>query len=189
MPACQQIMSVTVSGPFTIGPTSSPSLTSSHQRGSAPRARFARVLRLDLVDLLVGVRRELDRVVLLASRAPSRARCGPSAGTGPRAACPSSSRNTCAVHSWTARPGELARLVEHGDERVAAEHPALRVQRRPPLAGARRVERVHAAQRIALHQVAVLGRDRGHLVLADQRVAADQRRRRDRRSPSGSSAP
>ena len=37
MPTCQQIMSVTVSGPFTSGPISSPSSTSSHQRGSAPR--------------------------------------------------------------------------------------------------------------------------------------------------------
>ena len=37
MPTCQHTMSVTVSGPFTIGPTSSPSATSSHHRGSAPR--------------------------------------------------------------------------------------------------------------------------------------------------------
>ena len=29
MPACQQIMSVTVSGPFTMGPTASPTSTSS----------------------------------------------------------------------------------------------------------------------------------------------------------------
>ncbi len=41
MPTCQQIMSVTVSGPLTSGPTSSPSATSSHQRGSAPRGRSA----------------------------------------------------------------------------------------------------------------------------------------------------
>ena len=37
MPTCQHTMSVTVSGPFTIGPTSSPTATSSQNRGSAPR--------------------------------------------------------------------------------------------------------------------------------------------------------
>ena len=41
MPTCQQTMSVTVSGPLTIGPTASPSATSSHQRGSAPRGPSA----------------------------------------------------------------------------------------------------------------------------------------------------
>jgi hypothetical protein len=43
---------------------------------------------------------------------------------------------------------------------------------------------VHAAQRVALHEVAVLGGDLGDLVLADQGVAAHHRRRRDRRAPS-----
>src|SRR4030095_9157566 len=81
MPTCQHTMSVTVSGPLTIGPTVSPSATSSHQRGSAPpggpvgvrglarrgaRGALGGVLGLDGVDLLVGVGGQLDVVVLPA---------------------------------------------------------------------------------------------------------------------------
>ena len=189
MPACQQIMSVTVSGPFTIGPTSSPSSTSSHQRGSAPRARSRLVLRLDLVDLLVGVRpraRRASYFLRLARLLALGADHQPVLARQHRAGLVAEHLRGPLVH----RPArELARLVERGHERVAAEHPAQRVQRRPPLARARRVERVHAAQRVALHQVAVLGRDLGDLVLADERVAADERRRRDRPPPTASSAP
>ena len=151
--------------------------------------RFARVLRVDLGDLLVGVRLDLDGVVASCARAPSRARCAPSTGTDRRAARPSSSRNTCAVHSWIARPANSLGLSSAATSALRRNDAPQRHERRPPLARARRVERVHTPQRIALHQLGVLGRDRGHLVLADQRVAADEHRRRDRAAPSGSSAP
>ena len=45
-----------------------------------------------------------------------------------------------------------------------------------------------AAQRIALHQVAVLGCDLGNFVLADERVPADERRRCERAFPTGAPA-
>jgi hypothetical protein len=117
-------MSVTVSGPFTIGPISSPSCTSSHQRGSEPRPRLTVVLRLDVGDLLVGVGLELHVVVLLAL-----ARL---LAFGPhhqpvlaREATRSVSSRKHLRGPLVNRPArELARLVERGDERVAAEHAA-----------------------------------------------------------------
>ena len=64
-------MSVTVSGPFTIGPTSSPSSTSSHQRGSAPRGRSRAYCASISSICVVGVRRELDRRRTSCARGPS----------------------------------------------------------------------------------------------------------------------
>ena len=109
-PTCQHTMSVTVSGPFTIGPTSSPSVDVLPPPGLGAARALAGVLGVDLGDLLVGVGRELDRRRSSSARAPSTARCGSSAGTGPTGSCPSSSRNTWAVHSWMARPAKSLSL-------------------------------------------------------------------------------
>jgi hypothetical protein len=109
MPTCQQIMSVTVSGPFTSGPTSSPSSTSSHQRGSLPRgrsrpycssisARSASVYGSIATSSYFLRSRAFSRSVRIISRywAASNAF--------------SSSRKTWAVHSWIARPAKSLSL-------------------------------------------------------------------------------
>ncbi len=184
-PACQQTMSVTVIGPFTMGPTVSPTATSSHHRVSAPRGPSAGVLRLDRVDLVVGVGTQLQRVVLLA-------------GAGLRALGadhePVLRRERGAVdlaehlgHPFVdGTPGELARLLQHADKRVAPADLPVRPQGRPPLARAGRVERVHAAQGVALHEIPVLLGHLAHLVEPDERVAADQGWRVRSRRPSTS---
>ena len=103
----------------------------------------------------------------------------------PDSSAPSSSRNTCAVHSWIAAARELARLVERGDERVAAERRGA-AGTAAPTTRARSPRRTRARRAAGRPSSAsrVLGRDRGDLVLADQRVAADERRRRDRLLPA-----
>src|SRR4029079_12083014 len=74
------------------------------------------------------------------------------------------------------------------DQRVAPGDVTAGHQRRPPLASAGGVEGVDATQRVALHEVLVLGGDLGDLVLADQGVAADQHGRGDRPTPAGADA-
>ena len=186
MPTCQQTMSVTVSGPFTIGPTVSPSATSSHQRGSAPRGPSDAYWASISAICVVGVGRELDVVVLLALP-------GLGALGADHEAVLRRQERAVLVAEDLAGPlvhgplGELARLVEHADQGVAPADAVARPQRRPPLAGAGRVEGVDAAERVALHQVAVLGGDLGDLVLADQGVAADQHAAGRSARPSGSS--
>ena len=183
MPTCQHTMSVTVSGPFTIGPTASPSSTSSQYRGSAPRRRVRRVLGLDGVDLVVGVRAPssmasyffFSRALLRSVRIISR--------YWPDSIVPSSSRKTLADHSCTARSANSLGLSS------TATSALRRHTRWSGRSGAHHsralaaVEGVHAAQRVALHQVALVLGHRGDLVLADQRVAAHQRWRRDRTAP------
>src|SRR5581483_3515775 len=142
---------------------------------------FALVLRVDLGDLLLGVGLDRHLVVLAAllrlfalgaDHEPVLAR-----------------EHLVVVAEDLRRPfvdgplGELALLVEDADERVAPVHAPPRPQRSPPLAGARRVERVDAPQRVAPHQLRVLGRDLGDLVLADQGVASGERGGRDRPAP------
>ena len=83
-------------------------------RLGAPPALGSRVLRVDLGDLLVGVRLDRDRVVLPSLAAFLRS-VRIISRYWPDSSAPVSSRNTSAVHSWIARLGELARLVEHGD--------------------------------------------------------------------------
>ncbi len=103
MPTCQQIMSVTVKDPLTMGPIPSPSATSSHHRGVGAPGASAGVLRVDLGDLPRRCRaRSRWRRTSCVSRALC-ARCGSSAGTGRTSMVPWSSRKTCAVHSCTAR--------------------------------------------------------------------------------------
>ena len=101
---------------------------------------------------------------------------------------PSSARNTWADHSCTARSANSLGLSSTPTSalRRATDMPG--PHRRPPLAGARRVEGVDAAQRIALHERLLVGGDLGDLVDADERVAADERRRRDRPAPPGGGA-
>ena len=140
------------------------------------------VLGLDGVDLVVGVVRRLDGVVLLLL--PGLAALGadhqPVLPRQHRAVVVAEDVGRPLVH----RPiGELARLVEHRHQRVAAPDAVVGSQGRPPLARARRVERVDTAQRVTLHQLALVLGDRGDLVLADERVPAHQRWRRDRTAP------
>ena len=189
MPACQHTMSVTVSGPFTIGPDLVALVHVFPPAGLGAPRPLSRVLRVDLVDLLVGVRLDDDRVVAACARAPSPRSVRTISRYWPESSVPVSSRNTCAVHSWIARPANSLGLSSAATSALRRNVRRNGNERRPPLACARGIERVHAAQRIALHQLGVLGRDRGDLVLADQRVAADEHRRRDRRTPSASSAP
>ena len=125
------------------------------RRGAA--VRFARVERVDRVERLlrVGLGRRRRRPLLRAP-APSRARCGSSAGTGRRAARPPrpgrparSTRAPPVRRTRSACPGTPTRAFRRRT-RVARE------QRRPPLAEAARVEGVHAAERIAAHQLALV---------------------------------
>src|SRR5262249_42885393 len=140
--------------------------------------------RLDLVDLLVAVRLQFDRVVLLAL---ARLRAfgpyhQPVLAREHRAVLIAEHLRGPLVHSSF---GEFTRLVERSDERVSAIGTREPVQRSPPCARARRVERVDAAQRITFHQLAMLFCDTRDFVLTDQRVTADQRRWRDRLLPTG----
>ena len=152
MPTCQQIMSVTVSGPFTIGPTSSPSATSSHQRGSAPRGASAAYWASMRGDLVVGVGGRARRRRTSCAPGPSCARCGSSAGTAPTAA--GRRRRGTPGRSTRARPARRTRSACRARPTSALRRATRRArpQRRPPLAGAGRVEGVDAAQRIALHE-------------------------------------
>ena len=77
--------------------------------------------------------------------------------------------------------GELALLLDHPDERVAARHPGVREERVPPLAVGARIEGVDPAEGVALHELAGLALEPGDLVLADEGVAAHQVGRRDGR--------
>ncbi len=86
MPTCQQIMSVTVSGPFTSGPISSPSSTSSHQRVFAPRGASRAYCSSIAASVVLRVRRLLERAPPSCAPAPSCARCGPCSGTDRTAA-------------------------------------------------------------------------------------------------------
>ena len=183
MPTCQHTMSVTVSGPFTIGPTMSPSLTSSHHRGSPPRDCSDCVLLLDHVDFVVGIGGEFDRVVLLAFA------CLLAFGADHQSVL--RGQKVVVVAEDLARPFvngplcELARLVEHTDKGVSAVDASTCTQWRPPFACTCRVERMDATQWIALHEVALVLGDLGDFVLTDQRVTADQRRGCDRTTPHG----
>ena len=185
MPTCQQTMSVTVSGPLTMGPTVSPSATSSHQRGSAPRGRSARVLRLDLGDLVVGVGGQLDVVVLLPL-----ARLG-ALGTDHQPVLGRQQRAVLDPEDLAGplvdRPlGELARLVEHADEGVAAPD-----RGRPAAAGPTTRGRWPSRRRGRPRSGSPFMRSRcsavhlGDLVLADEGVAADEGGRGDRPAPAG----
>ena len=157
IPTCQHTMSVTRSGPFTIGPISSPSDTSSHQRGSAPRrSSIWRSYCTSIASISSSVYGENSMASYLPrSRAFSRS-VRIIRRYWPERIVPSSVRNTLALHSWMARFANSLSLSSTATERVAAQHPVVGAQRRPPLARARRVEGVHPAQRVALHQVALV---------------------------------
>ncbi len=185
MPTCQQIMSVTVSGPLTIGPDLVARVHVLPPAGlGAPRGPSAAYWASIASISLVGVGPELDRVVLLAC---TRLRAlgadhEPVLGREDR----SVRRPGTPGPSIRARPARRTRSACRAPRpaRCAGVTRDVGTERRPPLAGAGGVEGVDAPQRVALHQLAVLRRDLGHLVLADQRVAADQGRRCDARPPA-----
>ena len=186
MPTCQQIMSVTVSGPFTIGPTSSPSCDVLPPARLGAARRLARVLRLDRGDLRRRCTARSRWRRTSCARAPSSRSVRIMSRYWPDSSGPSSSRNTWRRPLVDGPLGELARLVEHADERVAAARPGGRVAAAPTTRGrSRRRTRARRAADRPSCSVAVLGGDLGDLVLADQRVAADERRRRDRAAPAG----
>ncbi len=183
IPVCQQTISVTVRGPLTIGVRSSPSSTSSHQRGSLPRgtsrAYWASISASSDSDHCCGFERDL-----LLALARFRA-------LGPHHVAQLRREERPAIHPEDVRgplvygaAGELRCLVLGADECVPSPDSGTRCEWRPPLPTARRVEGVDAAQRVALHEVTVLGRDLDDLILADERVAAHQRRWGDRALPS-----
>ena len=185
MPTCQHTMSVTVSGPLTSGPDRRrPRRTSSHQRGSAPRGRSAAYWASMAAISLVGVGGQLDVVVLLALarlgalgadhqpvlRRQQRAVDRPGTpGRTTRAPPARRTRSACRAR----RPARCG-----GPTRPAGP------QRRPPLAGAGRSRRRGrpAGGRPSSGPGGV--GDLGDLVLADERVAPDERRRGDRTSPA-----
>jgi hypothetical protein len=128
------------------------------------------VLGVELRDLLGGPVRGFDGVVLLLLP------CLLAFGADHQPVLPRQD-GTFVVAEHVRRPlvhcptRERRRLVEHGDHRVATPHPPIGTQRRPPFPPRRGVERVHAPQRVTLHQVALVVGDRGDLVLTDQAVA------------------
>ena len=132
-PTCQHTMSVTVSGPFTIGPTASPSSTSSQKRGSAPRRPLGGVRGVDrrrsprrcsgsssMASYFFFSRAFLRSVRIMRRYWPRQH----------RAVVVAEHVRRPLVHR---PPGELAGLVEHRHQGVAAPDPVVGPQRRPPL--------------------------------------------------------
>ena len=189
MPTCQQTMSVTRSGPFTSGPTSSPSSTSSQQRGSPPRRRPRSAADTASISAIcvVGVRLDHGRVVLARASRPSCGRCGSSAGTA-RTSTSSGSRvaKTSAVHSWIARSAKSLPLVVHADERVAADDPPARPQRRPPLPRSCRSRR-RARPRMGSPRISACTSSASSVTSSSPMSVSppDEVRRRDRPAPAG----
>ena len=184
MPTCQHTMSVTVSGPLVSGPTSSPSSTSSHHRGSAPRGASARVPRVDVGDL---ARRSRSS----SSTASYFLRLARLAALGAdHVAVLAGQDDALVVAEHLRRPfvdgavGELAALVERRDQRVAPEHAMVRPAA-VPTTPATTTRRTHG-RRAAGRPWSARGprRKRGDFVLADQGVATDERGRGDRTRPT-----
>ena len=91
---------------------------------------------------------------------------------------PSSSRNTLALHSWTARSANSLGLSSTATSALR-RHTRWSGRSGAHHSRAGRVERVHAAERIALHELALVIGDRGDFVFADQRITPDERGWRD----------
>ena len=181
-------MSVTRIGPFTSGPSSSPSSTSSHQRGSraaapvplagdaprrsrrSPRRCTARSRsRRSWPAWSAFVPLGPDHQPVLAGQRPARR---PPRTPRPTTRAPPDRRTRPAL---SCTPTSALRRVD----------PGARAQRVPPLPERPGVERVHPAERVALHQRLHVALEPGDLVLADERVAADQVGRGDRARPNG----
>ena len=115
-----------------------------------------------------------------------RARCGSSAGTGRTAPGRRSRANTSAVHSCTARSANSLSLSCTPTSALRRVDPRARAQRVPPLAEATR-SRTRARRRAGRPSAAPWSRPRAgvDLVLADERVAADEVGRGDRAAPAG----
>ena len=182
-------MSVTRSGPLTSGGSSSPSLTSSHQRGAAPR-RWA--LSLATASPMAATSSsvygpDLDLVVLLA--------LGRLLPLGPdhQAVLPREDR-TRGGGEHLRQPfvdgatGEVTDLVVYSDQCVAASHPHAGAQRVPPLPERSRVEGMDASERVALHQGLRVAFESRDLVLSDERVPSDQVRGGDGAVPTSGGA-
>ena len=183
MPTCQQIMSVTVSGPLTMGPTESPTATSSHQRGVEPLGPSCSYWdSMASISSSVYGRSSSGVVLLLLP------------GLGPLGADHqpvltgedgSHGRPGTPGRSTRARParriGSACRARPPG--RCAARTPLSGPEGGPPFAGTGRVEGMHAPERIAAHEVTHLGGHLGHLVHPDEGVAPDQGWRGDHPSP------
>ena len=186
MPVCHTTMSVTRIGPFTSGPTSSPSATSSHQRGSAPRRRSRSAATASSIAAIsssvygrISVASFFPRLVASSRSARIISRYCPDS-TGPPAAA-----NTSPNHSCTARPANSPCLSCTPTRALRRVTRVPGSQRVPPLPERPRVEGVHPAERVALHQRLGVALESGDLVLADERVAPDQVGRRDRAAPAG----
>ena len=186
MPTCQQTMSVTVSGPFTIGPTSSPSSTSSHQRGSAPRGTCSlRTARrsASISSSVYGASSMSSYFFALARLLALGADHQPVLARQQRAGVVAEHLRGPFVDGPA---GELARLVERArPARCGGARRRSGYERRPPLP--RRSRRRTRGRRAAGRPSSGRGAPAAtsvDLVLTDQRVAADQHRRRDRPVPA-----
>ena len=135
MPTCQQTMSVTVSGPFTSGPTVVALGDVLPPAGLGAAGPLGRVLRLDLGDLRRRCRASSSTAsYFLRSRAfvALGADHQPVLGRQQRAVVVAEDLAGPLVHGPL---GELARLVEHADERVAAARPGRRAAAAPTTRG------------------------------------------------------
>ena len=186
MPTCQHTMSVTRNGPFTSGPTSSPSATSSHQRGSGPRRRSGSAATASVIASISSSVYGPDLGALVLARRlgllPLAPDHQPVLGGQRRPVDLAEDLAGPLVHR---APGELADLVVDADQGVAPTDADAGAQRVPPLPEAAGVEGVDAPERVALHQGLRLVVVAGDLVLADERVAADEVGRARSARPSG----
>ena len=111
MPTCQQTMSVTRNGPFTRGSSSSPSATSSHQRGSAPRRRSPSA---STASVMRSISSSVYGRISVSSYLPDASAFSRSPRIISRywaaRGGPSCWQKTSAVHSCTARPANSPAL-------------------------------------------------------------------------------
>ena len=139
-PTCQQTISVTVSGPLTIVPRSClsvdifiPAGLGSAQTLASRKGRFNRARPSSVYGPYLDVRHFCCVTRPFSSLGPDHQLV-----LRPEGSTPSSSWKPAAVHSWMARPRELAGLVEHAPHRAFPSHdPATWTHRRPPFTAAR----------------------------------------------------
>ena len=154
-----------------------------HLRSAASRPLPGERL-VDGGDLVVAIGRDLRQLVLLA--------LGRLLPLGPdhQAELPGE-HGTADGREDLGRPlvdrptGEVAGLVVDAHQCVAPGDAGAGTQRVPPLPERPRIERVHTAERVPLHFRLDLALQAGHLVFADERVAADEVRGGDGAAPTG----
>ena len=157
MPTCQQTMSVTRERALHHrADRRRPRSTSSHHRGSAPRRPLGRVLRRRSRRSRRRCRaRARSSSYFLRSRAFVALGADHEPVLAGQQRCRRRRGTPAPVHSCTARSANSLGLSSTPTSALRRRTRVPGPQRRPPLAGAGRVEGVHAAERVALHQVAL----------------------------------